>query len=155
MSADKLDHGKFDEILERALKSYSESVPADFTDRMLRRIRKAEEQRILARVIMEERLTLAGCIVLGIMAIVAVVVFPGIAVSFKELLVTAERAVAGVGTSIDKVTQIIGAVLHRTPDGGYEWGSRFAGAQWQLYMVFAGVFGFAVCSLVDLLVSDS
>lgn len=138
MSADKLDHGKFDEILERALKSYSEPVPADFTDRMLRRIREAEEQRILARVIMEEKLTLAGCIILGIMVIVAVVVFPGIAVSFKEL----------VGTSIDKVTQIIGAVR-------YEWGSRFAGSQWQLYMVFAGVFGFAVCSLVDLVVSDS
>ena len=125
----------FDKRLSQALQGHSEPVPADFTDRMLRQIDSAENRRILARVVMEERLTLAGCIVLGIMAIVAVVVFPGIAVSLKEL----------VGTSLNQITQAIGAVLHGTPDGGYEW---------QLYMVFAGVFGFAVCSLVDLLVSE-
>lgn len=137
MSADKLDHGKFDEILERALKSYSEPVPplgdtlrwADFTDRMLMRIREAENRRILARLVMEERLTLAGCIVLGIMTIVVVSVFPGVAVSFKEL----------AATSIYKITRTIEAVRY----------------DWRSYMVFAGVFGFAVCSLVDLLVSDS
>ena len=128
----------FDKMLSQALQRHSEPVPADFTDRMLRQIDSAENRRILARVVMEERLTLAGCIVLGIMAIVAVVVFPGIAVSLKEL----------VGTSLNQITQAIGghsAELGRSP-------VRY---EWQLYTVFAGVFGFAVCSLVDLLVSDS
>jgi len=136
MSAGKEE--KFDEILFQALQKHSEPVPADFTDRMLRQIDSAENKRILTRVVMEERLTLTGCVVLGIMAIVAVVVFPSIAVSFKEL----------VGTSIDNIIQTIGghsAELGRSP-------IRY---EWQLYAVFAGVFGFAVCSLVDLLVSDS
>jgi len=141
MSAGKEE--KFDKMLFQALQKHSGPVPADFTDRMLRQIREAENRRILARVVMEERLALAGCVVLGVTAIVVVAVFPSIAVSFKELVVA----------SIDKVAQTIEAVLRspmdslrRTPDSGYEW---------QLYMVFAGVFGFAVCSLVDLLVSDS
>jgi hypothetical protein len=73
MSAEKRE--KFDKILYQALKRHSEPVPADFAGRMLRQIREAENRRILARVVMEERLALAGCIVLGIMAIVAVVVF--------------------------------------------------------------------------------
>ncbi len=47
---------------------------------------------------------------------------------------------------IGKVTQGIEVVLRRTPDGGYDW---------QFYTVFAGVFGFAVYSLVDLFVGDS
>jgi hypothetical protein len=127
MSADKEE--KFDKILYQALKRHSEPVPADFAGRMLRQIREAENRRILARVVMEERLALAGCIVLGIMAIVAVVVFPSIAVSFKEL----------AGTSVDKITQAIRAIRY----------------EWQLYTVLAGVFGFVICSLVDLLVSDS
>jgi hypothetical protein len=127
MSAEKRE--KFDKILYQALKRHSEPVPADFAGRMLRQIREAENRRILARVVMEERLALAGCIVLGIMAIVAVVVFPSIAVSFKEL----------AGTSVDKITQAIRAIRY----------------EWQLYTVLAGVFGFVICSLVDLLVSDS
>jgi hypothetical protein len=133
---------KFDKMLCRALQGHSEVVPADFTDRMLRRIREAENSRILARLVMEERLTLAGCIVLGIMAIVMVSVFPGVAVSFKEWFgrLTILSGVEGLaGTFIDKITRTIEAVRY----------------DWRSYMVFAGVFGFAVCSLVDLLVSDS
>jgi len=119
----------FDIMLSQALRERSEPVPVDFTDRISRQIKEAEEQRILARVVMEERLALAGCIVLGIMAIVSLVVFPGVAVSFKEL----------VETSVRKITQAV-EIVH------YEW---------QLYTAFAGIFGFAVYSLVDLLATDS
>ena len=134
MPADKLNEDKFDEVLGRALRGHTEPVPDDFTDRMLRQIKEAEERRILARVVLQERVALAGCIVLGIMAIVAVAVFPSVAVSLKEL----------VGTSLNRITQIVGAVR--------ELPLRY---EWQLYTVFAGVFGFAVYSLVDLLVGDS
>ena len=134
MPADKLNEDKFDEVLGRALRGHTEPVPDDFADRMLRQIKEAEERRILARVVLQERVALAGCIVLGIMAIVAVAVFPSVAVSLKEL----------VGTSLNRITQIVGAVR--------ELPLRY---EWQLYTVFAGVFGFAVYSLVDLLVGDS
>ena len=127
MSADK--EKQFDEMLGRALRGRSEPVPADFTERLLRQIREAEEQRILARVVLQERLSLAGCIVLGITAVVVVMTFPGISVSLTEQI----RGFIG------KVTQSIEGVRY----------------DWQFYTVFAGVFGFAVYSLVDLFVGDS
>ena len=125
---------KFDEMLGRALRRHSEPAPTDFSERILRRIKEAEEQRILARVVMEERLALAGCIVLGIITIAATVVFPDIAASFTGQM----RAF------IDKITQTIGAV-----------GIEAVSFEWQFYMVFAGVFGLAVYTLMDLLVADS
>ncbi len=48
------------EMLGRTLRSFSPGVPADFTETMLRRIGQAEEQKILARVVLQERLALAG-----------------------------------------------------------------------------------------------
>jgi hypothetical protein len=127
MSTEKRE--KFDKMLSQVLKRHSETVPANFADRILRQIREAEERKILAGVVMEERLVLAGCIVLGIMAVVAVVAFPGVAASLKDL----------AGTSVDKISRTIGVVRYN----------------WQLYMVFAGVFGFVIYSLVDLLAGDS
>jgi hypothetical protein len=133
MSVDKED--KFDEMLGRALRRSPEPVPADFTNRILRQIEKAEEQRILAQVVLQERLALAGCIALGITTIVAAVVFPGIATSFTKQM----------GGFIGKIPQAIEVVSN----------------EWQLYLrqsymtVFAGVFGFAVYTLLDSLVGDS
>ncbi len=129
MSVDKLKEDKFDEILGQCLREHSEPVPADFTDRMLRRIGEAEEQRILAQVVMQERLALAGCVVFGIIVIAVAVVFPGIAANFTKQ----------VDVFINKISQTTEAVSY----------------EWRFYMAFAGVFGFAVYSLVDLLVDDS
>ena len=129
MSADKLNEGKFDEMLGKALRQHSEPVSADFTERMSKRIREAEEQRILARVVLQERVALAGCIVLGIIAIVMAALFPHIAVSFT----------VQIGNLTDKISQIIETIS----------------SQWRFYAVLAGVFGFAVYGLADLLVGDS
>jgi hypothetical protein len=127
MSVDK--EKKFDGMLSQSLKRHSEAVPADFTDRMLRQIKEAADRRILERVVLEERLALAGCILLGIMAIVVMAVFPGIAVSFKEL---AEGF-------IYRITQTIENVCY----------------DWKLYTVLVWVLGFAIYNLMDLLVGDS
>jgi hypothetical protein len=127
MSVDK--EKKFDGMLSQALKRHSEAVSADFTDRMLRQIKEVADRRILERVVLEERLALAGCIILGIMAIVVMVVFPGIAVSFKEL----------AECFIYRITQTIENVCY----------------DWQLYTVLVWVLGFAIYNLMDLLVGDS
>jgi len=129
MSADKLNEGKFDEMLGKALRQHSEPVSADFTERMSKQIREAEERKILARVILQERLALAGCIVLGVIAVVIAAVFPNIAVSFTEQ----------IGNLTDKISQIVETISN----------------QWRFYAVLAGVFGFAVYCLADLLVGDS
>jgi len=132
MSTDK--ENKFDEMLGRALRRHSEPVPADFTERILGQIEEAEKRRILAWVVMEERLALAGCVVLGVIVIVVTAVFPEIAGIFTRQ----------AGAFIDKITQTIGAVSIEA-----------VSFEWQFYMVFAGVFGLAVYGLVDLLVADS
>lgn len=128
MAADRLK-GQLDETLEQALKSHSEPVPADFTQSVLRQIREAEEQKILARVVLQERLALAGCIALGVIVIAVTAVLPRVAGSLT----------APVGTFIGTISQIIEAVSYN----------------WQFYAVFVGAVAFAFYSLVDLLVRDS
>ena len=75
--AGKLNKDKFDEMLGQSLRRHSEPVPADFAERMLKQIEEAEQQQILAGVVLQERLSLAGCIVFGVLAAVGVMVFPG------------------------------------------------------------------------------
>ena len=137
MLADRLNKDdKFNEMLGRALRSSSEPVPTDFTERMLVRIRRAEEQKILAHVVLQERLALAGCIVFGAAAIVAVAAFPGaIAAVFQS---AAGSFTARGGALVDRIPQTIETVL----------------GQWQLYTVLAAMAGFAVYSLFDLLAGD-
>ena len=138
MVTDKLNEDKFDEMLGQALRRHSEPVPADFTERMLRRIKEVEEQEILARVVLQERLALAGCLVFGALATIGVTVFPG--------------RVAGVLQSIAaNFTERGGALVDRI---GQTISIETVRSEWQLYTILALVFGFAVYSLVDMLVGD-
>lgn len=129
-------NNKFDEMLGRTLQSSSEPVPADFTARMLNRIRQAEEQRILGRVILQERLALAGSIMLGVAAVVAAAAFPDVIASIFNSI---GDSFSHRGTLlVDKFPQTL-----ETLQG-----------QWQLYTILAAVCGFGVYSLLNLLVSD-
>jgi hypothetical protein len=139
---DKLNEDKFDGMLGRALQSHSEPVPADFTERTLRRVEEAEQQRILARVVWQERLALAGCIAAGVLAIVAVVVFP-------DRIAGVLRSIAGGFTEQGKAL-----VDKMTPTIDIEAVSGEVSSKWQFYTVLGLVFGFAVYSLVDMLLGD-
>ena len=129
MSGNEFNKDEFDEMLGAELRQHTEPVPADFAAKMLRRISQAEERRILARVVLQERFALAGCIVLGAAVIVLAVVYPGIADALTG-------QIAGLG---DKLTKTVSA----------------ARLDWQVLVVFAAVFGFAAYGLWDLLVGDS
>jgi hypothetical protein len=136
--AGKLNEDKFDEMLGESLRRHSEPVPADFTERMLRQIEEAEQQRILARVVLQERLSLAGCIVFGVLAAVGVAVFPGrIAGVLRGIAAGfAERG----GAYIDGIGRSISIENVRS--------------EWQLYIILAMVLGFAAYCVVDMLVGD-
>ena len=137
MLADRLNKDdKFDEMLGRTLRSSTQAAPADFTQRMLRQIRQAEEQKILAHVVLQERLALAGCIVFGAAAIIAMVAFPNTITAVFNSIVGSftERS----GTLVSRIPQSIKTVRD----------------QWQLYSVLAAMAGFAVYSLLDLLAGD-
>lgn len=136
--AGKLDGDKFDEILGRSLRRHSEPVPADFTERMLRQIEEAEQQQILARVVRQERLSLAGCIVFGILAAVGVAVFPGKIAGILRAIAAgfAERG----GAYIDGVSKSIPIDAVRS--------------EWQVYIILALALVFAAYCIVDMLVGD-
>lgn len=136
MLKNRPNEDKFDRMLGRALQKHSEPVPADFTERMLRRIEEAEKRQVLARVVLQERLALAGSIILGIAAIVVVVFFPGRVTGF----------LSSVGGSF---TEQGSALI-----GGIPQAMEAVRGQWQFYTVVGAVFGFAVYSLVDLLLGD-
>ena len=134
MLADRLNKDdKFDEMLGRTLRSSSQAAPADFTQKMLERLRKAEEQKILARVVLQERLALAGCFVIGAAAIIAMAAFPDtITAVFNSIVGGFTR---GGDALFDRVPKTIETVRDK----------------WQLYTVLAAMSGFAVYSLIDLL----
>ena len=134
MLADRLNKDdKFDEMLGRTLRSSSQSAPPDFTRKMLNQIRQAEEQKILARVVLQERLALAGCFALGAAAIIAMAVFPDTITAVFNSIVGSFTAQSS--TLVSRIPQSINTVRD----------------QWQIYTVLAAMAGFAVYSLVDLL----
>ena len=136
MLKNRPNEDKFDQMLGRALQRHSEPVPADFTERMLRRIEDAEKRQVLARVVLQERLALAGSIILGAAAIVVVVFFPG-------------RVTGIFGSIAGSFTQQTDALIGRIPQT-----IEAVRGQWQFYTVVGAVFAFAVYSLVDLLLGD-
>lgn len=136
MSTRRLGEDEFDRRLSQALRRHSESVPAGFTGMVLKHIGKAEEQRILARVVLQERLALAACIALVGTVVVVAAVVPEMAASALRSIAT---GITGRGeTLIDGIPQTIEAFSNR----------------WQLYTVLGIVFGFTVYSLVELFVGD-
>ena len=129
MSADKLNEDKFDDMLGRSLRRHIEPVPDNFTARMLERVKGSEQQKILARVVMQERLALGGCIAMAVAVIVMAVVFPDVARVFVEKA---------------------GVFIERAGEA-----AEVMRGQWQFFAVLAGVMGFAAYNLVRTFVSDS
>jgi uncharacterized cysteine cluster protein YcgN (CxxCxxCC family) len=77
MLADKFTtDDKFGAMLAQTLRLSSEPVPEDFTERALEQIRCTEERKILTCKVLKERFALAGCIILGAAAVLALVIFP-------------------------------------------------------------------------------
>ena len=132
MSADKPDKDKFDEIIERALRLPLEPVPAGFTERVVSRIEQARQKKILGRVVLQERLALAGCIALGTLTFILTAVFSGPVTTF----------LGNITVGLIEQKQVL---LDEAPMAVWTFKN-----DWQLYLVSVTVFAFAVYSLVDL-----
>lgn len=132
MPIDKMNEYDFDQVLSRALRSSSQSVPADFTQRMIRQIRRSEERRILARIVLQERLALASCIILA-----GAVLFGG--------LVLPDAAVESLQHAARALTQHRHAFIEEIPQT-----VQVIRGQWQWFLALGAVAGFAVYNLADL-----
>ena len=128
MAANRMDDN-FDKALAKALKSHTGPVPYNFTERVLEQIRKEQEQKVLARVVLQERLALAGCIVLGVIMIIVWATSANVAADFTELM----------RTSINKVSETVTLIV----------------SQWQSYIVFVVALGFVLYSFIRFHVVDA
>lgn len=133
--AGKLNEDRFDEMLGQSLRRHSEPVPADFTERMLKQIEETEQRRILGRVVLQERFSLAGCIVFGVLAVVGVAVFPGRIAGILRGI-AADFAERG-GAVVDGIGQSISIEAIRS--------------EWQLYIIPALVLVLSFVCILDML----
>ncbi len=138
MVTGSLNEDKFDEMLGQSLRRHSEPVPADFTERMLRQVREVQERQILARVVLQERLSLAGCIVFGVLAAVGITVFPGRIAGILRSIAAGLTERGGAG--VDVIGRTISMETVRS--------------EWQVYTIMVLVLGFALFCVVDMLVGD-
>ncbi len=77
MQADKSQNEKqFDQILTDGLGQYKKTVSPDFTDKVISRLQLQTQQKLLAKVILQERLAIAGCVITSIAAIAVISFFP-------------------------------------------------------------------------------
>lgn len=116
MSADNLhDENVFDQMLRSDLRKHTEPVGPDFTENILKQVERLEERKILAKIVMQERLTLAGCLSL-LIVIAAVILYFGenlllglnlMANGIREALVNAGDSSLPDGQSILAVAMTI------------------------------------------------
>jgi hypothetical protein len=131
MSADELRHeDSFDKMLKGALREHTETVPGDFTDKVLKQVLALDEQKILAKVILQERLALAACIIVPAAAAVVIFAFPEIP----------SATWAGLKSMFYGIAKQIALMSHHN---------------WQFWVVLVAVIGFAGYSVFDLLFADS
>jgi len=136
MDANRLNEDNFDKMLGRGLRSVSQPVPGDFTEKTLLRLKESEQRRILARVVLQERLALAGCIALAAALCTVVALYP-------DVILEAFGAFTGRVTMrgrlfVETVPQTIEAVC----------------GQWRFYAILVGGAGLGVYSLAALLLGD-
>ena len=87
-----------------------------------------QEQKILAKVVLQERLALAGCIVLVILSIITIPVFSQ----------AAEMSIAGLHNLRSIIIKSAPAIK----------------SQWQLWIVFASAIGYAAYNILDMFLAD-
>ena len=130
MLADKSQNEKqFDRMLTDGLRRCEKTVSADFADKVLSGVQLRVQQKLLAKVVLQERLALAGCIMASIGAI-AVIVF------LQQITETLSGLMARLSGSIGQ------AIIS----------GQF---QWQPLMILAIVAAVAACGISELFFAEN
>lgn len=135
MSESRRDDNPFDVMLAGAVKKHREPVPPDFTARVLQQIERADEKRLLSRVVRQERIALAACVAVAMGVVVVAGAFPGAA---GWLFQHAVGAVTQQGTSA------VGAVLQKAATldlGSGFWLALIPVGVFALYATLDAAFG--------------
>ena len=94
----------FGRQIKNSLRAHKEPVPKDFADNVLKRLRVREQQKLLAKVILQERLALAGCIMVPILAAALIPILGERGMAFsaysQNLYKNAAETVLGMGDKV-------------------------------------------------------
>jgi hypothetical protein len=82
----KQNERRFDEMLKKALKEHREPVRREFARRLLAKILTIEQQKVLAKIVRQERALLAACILLPVIAVISGLIFPSLLLVPSQLL---------------------------------------------------------------------
>jgi sensor domain CHASE-containing protein len=77
---------RFNEMLKKNLKQHRESIRKDFAQELWAKIQKAEQQKVLAKVVRQERLAFAAFILLPAGMVIVIVAFPNLAIAPTRLI---------------------------------------------------------------------
>lgn len=136
MATNSRNEKRFDRMLGETLRVHREAVPAGFTERMLNQVQEAEARKVLAQVVLRERLALFGTIALACLGVFGAVFFPSEIVSIVQSI---GGSLSGYGGGLaEKVPQAVGVV----------------GSEWQFYAVLGVLLASTMYCLIDLLVGD-
>ena len=103
MQPENKQNEQFDIMLKKALKGYQETIRPEFSEKLIAKVRIIEQQNILRKVILQERLLLAGLILFPIAAITFLLLYPAVVFEpvrlFAELIPLINR---GVGSFVEQ-----------------------------------------------------
>ncbi len=130
MSANNSRHeDSFDKMLKGALRAHVEPVRSDFAEKVLKQVQALDEQKILAKVVLQERLALAACIIVPAAATVVIFAFPQVPATTW----------VGLKSMFYGIAKQIALMPHHNR---------------QFWAVLVAVIGFAGYSVLDLLFAD-
>ena len=148
MSANNSRHeDSFDKMLKGALRAYTEPVPSDFADKVLKQARALDEQKILAKVVLQERLALAVCILIPGAAAAAVFAYP-------QILTTAWAGLKSMFSGIPQIPAATWAGLKSIFYGIAKQVALRPHYGWQFGAILVAAIGFAGYRVFDLLFAD-
>jgi hypothetical protein len=79
---------KFDEMLKKSLKNHHTPIRDDFAEELLVKVEKFEQQRVIQKVVMQERLSMAVFILLPLTLIAVIIVFPSLIIETGQLTIS-------------------------------------------------------------------
>ena len=122
---------QFDRMLTDGLRRCEKTVSADFADKVLSGVQMQTQQKLLAKVVLQERLALAGCIMTSIGAIAVILIFPQV-----------------IETLSERIMQLCSNIAQANIDTSGQF-------EWQPLMIFAIVAAVAACGVFELFFAEN
>lgn len=115
---------EFDKMLSESLKRHSEPVRPKFTANVISKLEQEQQQQLLAKIVMQERLAIASCVAVGM------VLLSGIIFLWKDILTALSNSWNGLEDTTNKAL-------------------TYCSSDWNLTIIFVVTTVFILYALLD------